>query len=400
MDNKRDGKRTGATGGTGGGTGTSGGRGFNSGGTSGSRGGGTGSGGRGSGVRGYATGVKLPPPRIRRTRRDNARVLMLLIAALAAIIYAFFYIRAETNRPPAGAANVGYGAVEGNRAAVCFIDVGQGDSILITGGDGGAVLIDAGEEAYADAVLRQLDARGVTKIDALIGTHPHSDHIGGLASVIDSYEIGALYMPRVTNNTKQFEKTITAAAEKGLRITAPSPGDELVVSDGLKLMFLGPRPGGEGSINDNSIIIKAVFSEGPSFLITGDAERDAERFLLDSGADLRADVLKVGHHGSATSTGADFLSAVNPVYAIIQCGGDNPYGHPDASVLELLAERGVSVLRTDISGTVTFALAESPGGNAAGSAAGRNAESAAEPSPGANAPREYSIYVERGEQNE
>jgi len=286
-----------------------------------------------------------------------------LLTAIVAVITALLYLYANYGNILQNIKTDGEQSVDKSAAFVRFIDVGQGDSILINSG-GAAVLIDAGEEEYSSEVIRQISDQGITKLDVLVGTHPHSDHIGGLDKVIEAFDIGEFYMPRVTNNTRQFEEVIMAAAAKSLRITAPIPGDALELAGGLMLYFLGPVFEDAGYINDSSIIIKAVFAgEGKqeySFLFAADAESLAERLLLENNADIGAgsgaDVLKVGHHGSATSTGRDFLAVVDPAYAVIQCGAGNPYGHPDPGVLDLLDEQGATVMRTDLSGTITFYL--------------------------------------------
>ena len=298
----------------------------------------------------------------------------LALAALAFILLIYEALAGGGGGGNGGAAGPGTPAA-GAGAFVCFIDAGQADSILLSSGEAVA-LIDAGEESGGGELTSKLRGLGVSKIDALIGTHPHSDHIGGMPAIIGAFEIGDIYFPRVYNNTRIFEKTLEAVAGAGLKINAPSPGDALELPGGLKLTFVGPVAEDDAKLNDSSLIIKAELAtageltlitdngapravaagQGGKFtvLLAGDAEYEAESLLLESGADVRADVLKAGHHGSATSTGADFLAAVDPAFAVITCGRDNPYGHPDRAVLDLLESRGVTVFRTDESGSITF----------------------------------------------
>lgn len=232
---------------------------------------------------------------------------------------------------------------------VHFIDVGQGDSILIKQG-GSSMLIDAGDNGYGKTVVNYLNANNIQKLDYVIGTHPHADHIGGLDDVINTFDIGKVIMPKVTSNTKTFEDVITAIRNKGLKITTPVVGDTFEL-EGAKFTILGPNSEKYGNLNNYSVVVKLEYGEN-SFLFTGDVEALAEKEVLDNGLNIKADVLKVAHHGSDTSNTDVFLNKVNPKYAVIQVGENNRYKHPDNIVLERLKARNITTYRNDLNGTV------------------------------------------------
>lgn len=232
---------------------------------------------------------------------------------------------------------------------VSYIDVGQADSILIQNGSA-SMLIDAGNNGDADTVVNYIRQQGISKLDYVIGTHPHEDHIGGMDAVINTFNIGKILMPQVTANTKTFEDVITAIKNKGLKITTPVPGTTFDIGS-AKCTIYTPNGSSYEDLNNYSIVIKLSFGN-TSFLFTGDAQAESEQEMLSKGFDLNADVLKVGHHGSDTSTTPDFLKAVSPKFAVISVGKGNDYGHPKPITLEKLADAGVQVFRTDESGTI------------------------------------------------
>lgn len=242
---------------------------------------------------------------------------------------------------------------------VTFIDVGQADSILIRSAGGRTMLIDTGNREDADLVQRQVEqtanrsASGEPVLDVVIGTHPHEDHIGGLAALIRSSEVGRIVMPRAETNTITFEDTLAAIKERGLRITPARSGLELDLDSETKVEFLAPNGDSYDDLNNYSAVVKLTYQQ-IALIFTGDAERLSEREMLDRSYDLRADILKIGHHGSRSSTGAAFLKAVGPRYAVISVGAGNSYGHPSQAVLKRLAKAGIKVFRTDQDGTVTF----------------------------------------------
>lgn len=232
-----------------------------------------------------------------------------------------------------------------------FIDVGQADCIFIQLADGKTILIDGGNKDDAAVIDNYLQSLKVEKIDYLIATHPHEDHIGSLPFIIKNYDIGAVYMPKVTANTKIFEDLLNAIKAKGLKINTAAAGVKLIDSQDTKLSLLAPNGTQYDEANEYSAVAKLVY-KNTSFLFTGDAEAVSEKEMLKAGYDVKADLLKVGHHGGRTSTNIDFLRRVAPKYAVISVGKDNDYGHPHKETLDRLQQFGIQVFRTDELGTI------------------------------------------------
>ncbi|MGI6648871.1 MAG: MBL fold metallo-hydrolase [Bacillota bacterium] len=240
---------------------------------------------------------------------------------------------------------------------VHFLNVGQADSILIQLPNRQTMLIDAGNNADGPAVVSYLQQQGIRKIDYLIGTHPHEDHIGGLDNVIKDLEIGQVYLPRITNNTKTFEDVLQAINAKSLTVTTAKAGVSIIDQENLNAIILAPCGTAYESLNDWSVVTRIQYG-ATSFLFTGDAEAQSEREMLTSSwvtPLLKSDVLKVGHHGSRSSTTLPFLNAVRPKHAVISVGVDNDYGHPHSETLTGLNRAGIEVYRTDQEGTLIFA---------------------------------------------
>lgn len=229
-----------------------------------------------------------------------------------------------------------------------YIDVGQGDSILIQQ-NGHNMLIDAGGNSCEQLVTNYLKQQNITTLDYVVGTHPHEDHIGGLDYVINSFNIGNVFMPKKLSTTNTFKDVITSIKNKNLKISSPQVGNNYELGQ-CKFTILNPNKEYE-NINDNSIVIKLTHGE-KSFLFTGDAEGTSEMEMVNSNLDLKADVLKLGHHGSKTSTVTNFLNKVNPSYAIVSCSKDNKYKHPGQGVMKRLQDKNIKVYRTDENGTI------------------------------------------------
>jgi competence protein ComEC len=244
----------------------------------------------------------------------------------------------------------------GGQMQVHYIDVGQGDSTLITC-DGHALLIDAGNNDKGSAVQLYLQKQNISKLDAVIWTHPDADHIGGADVITTKFDIETTYMSSVTDDTKTYEELINAINYKGYKITAPTVGTSFELG-GAKVTFLGPSVTYSDD-NDNSIVCMVEYGNN-KFLFTGDAQTEEETALVNSGVSLSADVYKAGHHGSRTSSSELLLNAVNPKYAVISCGEGNSYGHPHSEVLNNLCVRGINVFRTDEEGSI---IATSDGTN-------------------------------------
>ena len=239
---------------------------------------------------------------------------------------------------------------------VAAIDVGQGDCLFLQSPSGKTMLIDAGDSSAADDIAEYLDLAGVETIDVLVATHPHADHIGSMRSIVNHYNIGTVYMPKVSHTSSTYQKLLEAIANKGKKIKTARGGKDKTIpfDDDVTVRILAPLSSEYDDLNNYSVILRIDYGNS-SFLLTGDAEALSEKEMLDQYPELlKADVLKVGHHGSSTSTSAEFLSAVDPDYAVISCGADNSYDHPNKDTVSALQKAKVTYFRTDLYGTVAF----------------------------------------------
>lgn len=241
-------------------------------------------------------------------------------------------------------------SADGSLMRVNYIDVGQGDSEFIELPNGKTMLIDAGPNEAGSKVVEYIKSLGYTSIDYVVATHPHEDHIGGMDDVINAFDIGDIYMPKVSADTKTYEDLLDAISAKNLIIYTAHAGVSVIGDDALSVNMLAPVSDSYDDLNNYSAVIRIVYGD-TSFLFTGDAENISESEITD---DVKANVLKVGHHGSDTSTSDDFLARVNPSIAVISCGKDNKYGHPTESTVQKLKDKGVQVLRTDEVGTIVI----------------------------------------------
>ena len=248
--------------------------------------------------------------------------------------------------------------VEGE-AKIWYLDVGQADSMLLqlpNGNEWEYVLIDAGTGQTEEALVSWLQEQGVTDITAVIATHPHEDHIGGMDAVLEAIPVESLYMPEVkeslTPTTRCYEQMLDAAEAQQVQAVKGQSGVTVYEEDGVKLELVGPEPQKESDdLNEYSLVAKLTVG-GKSFLFTGDSSEQAEADMIEAGEDLKADVLKIGHHGSSTATTKAFLQAVNPQVAVISCGKDNSYGHPHEETMQRLQEKAMTIYRTDEDGTI------------------------------------------------
>lgn len=236
-------------------------------------------------------------------------------------------------------------ATKGN-LDVYYFDVGQADSILLANDDK-YMLIDAGNNADGENIVNYLKKLGVKKIDYLVATHAHEDHIGGMDDVINSFDIGTFYMPDVVTTTKTFEDLIIALEDNNVKVDTPNIGDIFLFgSCKFEVLHLDDD---ESDLNNTSIVLRGLYGNN-SFLFMGDATSEVEKEILNSNID--SDVLKVGHHGSRYSSSVNFLKKVTPKYSIISVGEDNSYNHPHSVTFTKLEEVLSSVYRTDIDGTI------------------------------------------------
>jgi competence protein ComEC len=235
---------------------------------------------------------------------------------------------------------------------VHFIDVGQADAILVQGPKGENIVIDAGNNNDSDTVVDYFRKQGIKDLKAVIGTHPHEDHIGGLDAVIRSFNVEKVYLPKAVHTSETFRDVLKAVSDKGIKVTTAVKGVSLPLT-GMKAEFIGPVNAEYDNLNNHSAILKLTCGE-TGFLFQGDAEEESERDILmsDIRGKLKADVLKVGHHGSSSSTIPEYLETINPEYAVIMVGKGNDYGHPHKETMELLMSRGIDIFRTDEQGTI------------------------------------------------
>lgn len=233
---------------------------------------------------------------------------------------------------------------------VHFLDVGQGDSIFIELPTNETILIDASIKEASNKIINYLREEKVSKIDYVFATHPHSDHIGGMSAVIKAFDIGQIYMPKAVTTTKTYENLLLTIKDKNLKIKTAKAGNTIIDTDDLKLVVLAPNQDSYESLNNYSIVLKLTYKE-KSFLFTGDAETLSEKEIT---GDVEADVLKVGHHGSRTSTSQAFLNKVNPSYAVISVGLNNDYKHPHQEVIDRLEKKNIKIYRTDQNGDIMF----------------------------------------------
>ena len=277
----------------------------------------------------------------RKTMKGAPSWLVLALVIIIYVVYTNFF--AEKPEPT---------IVDGS-AQVSIIDVGQGDSVLIRTKDE-TVLIDAGPASAKNDLREYLISQGVESIDFAVFTHPHEDHIGGAAMVMDEFDVKNVILPNAVHTSATFENMIEAIENSDAVSHQAIYGTEFMAG-GIRLTVLAPISEEYDELNDYSVVIRVDYGE-TSFMFTGDAEALVEREMLDkySGAMLDCDFMKAGHHGSSTSNTREFLEAVSPDIVAISCEIGNSYGHPHKEVMADLADMGVDVYRTDTMGTLVF----------------------------------------------
>ena len=273
--------------------------------------------------------------------RDKYKYIYLILIAAVLI----FQLLTNEDDP-------GLKAYDNEDLIVDFIDVGQGDSILVTTSEGKTMLIDAGDNSEEKRMVDYLNEKGIKKLDVVVGTHPHADHIGGLDAVIRNFEIGEIYMPKVAHATKTFEDVLIAVKEKGHTIKTAKAGVIIGLDPITNIEMLAPVSDSYENLNNYSAVIRLKYGS-MTFLFTGDAEKISEYEMLEEGYPLNSVVLNLGHHGSTTSTTDEFLEAVNPSYAVISSGKDNKYGHPHKEIIKKLEDNNIKYYNTQINGTIT-----------------------------------------------
>lgn len=237
---------------------------------------------------------------------------------------------------------------------VHFIDVGQGDAILVQVNDKN-LLIDSGPKENSTYFLNYLNSLNIKKIDYIIATHPHEDHIGNMYSVIKKYNIGEFFAPKIVHTSKSFEKMVESLISKNKKINVLDTNTSSIhLGSNTKIHIYSPFPKDYGdNLNLYSAIFKIEYGS-TSFLFTGDAEKLNEEEILNSNISIKSDVLKVAHHGSSTSTSLSFFNSVSPSIAVISVGKDNIYNHPNSDVINLIESKTKKIYRTDINKTIVL----------------------------------------------
>ncbi len=231
---------------------------------------------------------------------------------------------------------------------VHYLDVGQGDSIFIELPNNETMLIDAAESYQSENIINYLKNLNYQKIDYVIGTHPHTDHIGGLKDIINTFEIGKIYMPKVVSTTKTYESLLMAIKDKNLKINTAKAGTSIIDIDTLKINILAPNNSTYTELNNYSVVTKITYGT-TKFLFMGDAEKLSENEIKE---DVTADVIKIGHHGSNTSSSIDFIKKVNAKYGIISVGLKNKYNLPKEETITNWEKSGTKIYLTSTNGTI------------------------------------------------
>lgn len=234
-----------------------------------------------------------------------------------------------------------------------FIDVGQADSCLIVTANNDAILIDAGEDRDAEAIIEVISKYDIPDIDLMVLTHPHADHIGGAQTILETYMVKEVMMSSYPATSKLFNNLVATLEALDLTVTQATVGLEKEIDD-VDLTVVGVDSISKDN-NNSSVVMKVTYGT-VDMVFTGDAEEQAEEVILQNGFDLNAEVLKVGHHGSETSSSEPFIDAVNPKIAVISCGTGNKYGHPNQITLDKLSNRNIQTYRTDLLGTITLTI--------------------------------------------
>ena len=288
----------------------------------------------------------------KKVKKQVRKLLLLIIILVIGFLYSKFEknnVIKENSNSVQTVVQEGSSSVFGDESLnVYYFDVGQADAILLEINNQ-YMMIDAGNNADGPLLVDYMKKLGVEKIDYLVATHAHEDHIGGIDNIINAFTIDKFYMPDVVTITKTFEDVIIALEDKNVGIDVPNIGDSF--NFGLmefEVLYLGDD---DSNLNETSIVLRGVYGDN-SFLFTGDATDNCESVILKNKSFIDSDVLKIGHHGSRYSSSVDFLKKVTPKYAIISTGIGNSYDHPHQEAISRLENIGTEIYRTDINGTI------------------------------------------------
>lgn len=278
-------------------------------------------------------------------KNKKIKLLTIISLIIVAILFAFTFIKI-TFYTYEEADTTG-------KLVIHYINVGQGDSMLLQS-NGKNLLIDAGPRSNKDNLLKYLKKTGIKKLDYIVATHPHEDHIGAMRYVIDKYGVKEkMFAPKKISATASYKEMVKAISNANKKIIVAKAGVSFTLGDAVFCEMLAPSSNSYDNTNDYSAVIKVTFGK-TSFLFTGDAEKTSEREILENNPGINVDVLKIGHHGSMTSTTDNFLEAVSPRIAIISCGNNNEYGHPHDGTLQKLKENNITIFRTDFDGNIVL----------------------------------------------
>ena len=285
---------------------------------------------------------------MRRKKKQTSLLMALFLVIFGSIFYFLEPSQANPNTPTPTPEIVqaNQEIQDGEKLQIWFLDVGQADSILIQNGDAN-MLIDAGNNEDGKKLVSYFQSLGIESFQYVIGTHTHEDHIGGMDDIIDNFNIDTFYMPDAITTTATFESVLDSLEAKNIAFQTPSIDSIFKLGNAaIDVLYVGTD---DSDLNNTSIVLKLTYGN-TSILFMGDAEKEVETIIEKK--DISADVLKVGHHGSNTSSSKTFLEKVNPSYAIISVGTGNSYGHPSNTTIQNLENQNIQIYRTDENGTI------------------------------------------------
>ncbi len=282
-------------------------------------------------------------------RKKRKKFNELLYFCLGLLVLLVGYFTTNSNNTSSSYENNSTSS-NNNEVLVYFIDVGQADAIYIKDGNSN-MMIDAGNNANGQLLVKYLQSLGVQEFKYVVGTHAHEDHIGGMDDIINNFKINNFYMPDAISTSKTFEDVLDALDSKKVTFQTPKIGDKFMLENAnFEVLSIGTDT---SNLNDTSLVLKMTYNT-TCVLFMGDASSNVEKNLLDK--DINCQVLKVGHHGSRYSSSDEFIKKVSPTYGIIMVGKDNKYGHPTKKTLDILEKYQVNIHRTDEEGTILMHL--------------------------------------------